>query len=122
MRTDLAIRVSDYVRENKEVFSSRLETWDQMAKRTSDQLGFEVKATQLRDVCKANNIETRRIAESKREKLCLLAENERLEDSNRSLKNILAKVAASEFIPEDLREYILAGLPQEMREALAMKS
>lgn len=114
------LRTNEWVQANRK----RLETGEygsqqKAAAAATKDLGFKVSTNVLRDLMQENGLPTRRISQRDKEKRAMEKEIELLGAENKSLKQTLAKVAAADFIPEDFKEYILAGLDEEIRTAIS---
>lgn len=124
-----SLEVHAWVNKNQELLNSgRRGTMTDVAATASKDLGFKVSTNKLKESMQLYGIETRRIFElvrlSKRNAVveALEAENARLHREICEYKTMLAKVLASQHIPEDLKDYILAGLPQQMRDKLKQEA
>ena len=120
MRTELAISLSDYVRKHRDHITTMSGTLADKAAQVSADFGTVVKQSQLRDVLRANGIETKRLGQRDRERLALLEENERLTAENNELVRTLARVLAAEICPAGLRDIAFGNLSQEIRGKLQL--
>jgi hypothetical protein len=115
------LKLNDWVQDNEEFLRSpQRGTLVELAEGAAKKLGFKVNASNLAACMKVHDIPTRKQSDHDAERLSLLACNEQQAAEIKTLRRIVAKVMASNYIPEDLREYILADLPREMKDALSV--
>lgn len=115
------LKANDWVKAN----SHRLESNEfggqkKAAAFATNELGFKVSTTVLRDLMQANGIPTARVSEAKRNTLALEQTIRTLQNENGQLKKALAKIKASEFVPDDLKQFVFAGLDDEITAALSI--
>ena len=96
-------------------------TLNGLAESASAALGFKVNASNLASIMQEHDIPTRRQSSQDADKFRYQQIIQDLSDENKMLKRVIAKCAAANFIPEDLKDYILGDLPVEMREALSVE-
>lgn len=119
MKATHVIILNQWVIENKEKLScSGRGTLSECASSASEELGFKVPTSAMRDLMLENGIETKRQSRNKSKELAMLGEIEKLTAENMQLRRTLAKVVASELIPEDLKELLFAGLNDEVKAAI----
>lgn len=115
------LKLDGWVQDNEEALRSPGRgTLAQIAEDAAKKLGFKVNASNLAACMKVHGIPTRKQSDADAERLALLASNEQQAEEIKTLRHIVAKVMASNYIPDDLRDYILADLPREMKDALAI--
>ena len=114
-----AVRLDDYVQANRDKLnSSDRGTLKQCAEKATNELGYAVAPSRMRDAMQVRGIETKRIGQRQSEKMAMLSEIEKLTAENMQLRRTLAAVAASEYVPEDIKNMVFGGLSQEIREAI----
>lgn len=120
MKAAHTIELNEWVVKNSgQLKSGEFKTIKSMATHAQSDLGFKVPPSAFRDILQVNGIDTKRVSESKRQELAFRAEIDRLNQEIKQLKHALAKVASAEFVPEDLKDFVFAGLSEEVRQALA---
>ena len=120
MNIENALRLNDWVVGHADHLGSAARgTISSDACAATDDLKCKVTSGNLSAVLRKHGIETKRLSDKERQRVILYDENERLRAENMLLRRIIAKVESSKYLPDDLKEYILSSLPQEIREALA---
>ncbi len=119
------MRASNVLTANKwvKVNSARLKSGEfgsqqKASESATKELGFKVSVGVLRDLMKSQGIPTKRVSESKRTEDALRLKITTLEKQNLQMKKILARIKAAETIPDDLKNYILEGLDNDILEAI----
>ena len=119
MKVEHSIELGKWVEHQRESLSGAGRgTLADVADRAEKDLGFKVPTGCVRNAMKANGIETRRVSNREAEKLTMLAEIEKLTAENMALKRTLAKVKASEYVPDDFKDYVFSGLNEEIVTAI----
>lgn len=106
------------INNRKHLMSADRGTIKQLASKASLDLGIKVPSGALADLMRANGIETRRLSRQETKELAMRGEIEKLTAENLELRRTLGKVEASDYIAADLKEFIFAGLKEEIREAI----
>lgn len=119
MNAETFKRLDAWIADNREFLnSSERGTLVQLAEKAATAIDRKVSANALRDLLIENGIETRRQSKSESEKLAFLGEIEKLTAENMELRRTLAKVAASDYVPDDFKEFVFAGLKEEVKAAI----
>ena len=119
MKATHAVILNNWIRDNREFLkSSSRGTLKGCAAKASEELGFNVPPNALRDLMQEQGIETRRLSQRQSKELAMLGEIEKLTAENMELRRTLGKVAASEYVPEDFKEFVFAGLKEEVKSAI----
>lgn len=111
--------LNQWVLNNRKLLSTgERGTLRQLADRATNDLSIKVPSGALAELMRANGIETRRLSRQQTKELAMRGEIEKLTAENMELRRTLAKVAASDYIQPDLKDFVFAGLKEEIREAI----
>lgn len=111
--------LNQWVLNNRKLLSTgERGTLQQLADRAANELAIKVPSGALAQLMRANGIETRRLSRQQTKELAMRGEIEKLTAENMELRRTLAKVAASDYIQPDLKDFVFAGLKEEIREAI----
>tara|TARA_Y100000310_G_C20526952_1_gene736533 strand:- start:567 stop:938 length:372 start_codon:yes stop_codon:yes gene_type:complete len=119
MKATNVVILNEWVLNNKaHLASSDRGTLQTCAAKASSDLGFKVPASALRELMQSQGLETRRLSATKSKELSMTGEIEKLTAENMELRRTLAKVAASDYVPDDFKEFVFAGLKEEVKSAI----
>lgn len=118
MKATDVITLNEYVRNNRDALSNRASSLKEVAANAAEVLGIKVPVSALRELMLSQGIETKRLSQRQSEKLAMLAEIEKLTAENMELRRTLAKVATSNQIDDDLRDFLFSGLNEEVKTAI----
>lgn len=119
MKATNAVILNQWVLNNRKLLSTGDRgTIVQLANRASEELKFKVSTNSLAELMRGNGIDTRRQSKRQTRELAMLSEIEKLTAENMELRRTLAKVAASDYITPDLKDFVFAGLKDEVRDAI----
>jgi hypothetical protein len=114
-----AVQANVWVDNNRSYLTGPMRgTNKEAAQKASEELGFKVPVSMLTTLMQANGIETRRVSKAKAEKCAMQGEIERLNAKVMELTRTLAKVHISENVSEDMKDFIFAGLDDEIMQAI----
>jgi len=118
MKAVNVVRLDEWIASNRKMLATgERGTMKELAAKAAKDLGVKVPTGALADLMREQGIETRRLSRKQTKELAMLGEIEKLTAENMELKRTLAKVAASDYIPGDLKDFLFAGLKEEIREA-----
>lgn len=123
MKATNVVVLNEWVGNNRAYLaSSQRGTLTECAAKATEALGFKVPPSALRELMLSQGIETRRMSERQSKELAMRGEIETLTAENMELRRTLAKVAASEYVPDDFKEFIFAGLKEDIKTAIFGKT
>jgi hypothetical protein len=119
MKATHVVALNSWIHANQQSLeSSERGTLSDCAKRATESLGFKVPVHTLSELMRNQGIETRRMSSRQSKELAMLGEIEKLTAENMELRRTLAKVAASDYVPDDFKEFVFAGLKEEVKGAI----
>lgn len=119
MKATDAVILSNWIDDNRtRLSSSERGTLSECAKEAAERLGFKVSTSALSELMRSKGIETRRLSNRQSKELAMIGEIERLTAENMELRRTLAKVAASDYVPDDFKDFVFAGLKDEIKSAI----
>jgi|TARA_Y100000310_G_C20537170_1_gene741413 SMC interacting uncharacterized protein involved in chromosome segregation len=119
MKTTHAVILNEWVTNNKSYLSSGSRgTLQDCATKASAELSIKVSSSALRELMQSQGIDTKRLSARQSEKLSMLGEIEKLNAEVMELRRTLAKVAASDYVPEEIKDFVFAGLKEEVKTAI----
>lgn len=114
-----AVLLNEWITNNRATLTtSERGTLGECATRACGELGFKVPTGTLASLMRSQGIETRRLSARQGKELAMRGEIESLTAENLELRRTLAKVWASEYVPDDFKEFVFAGLKEEIKAAI----
>ena len=119
MRALHAVMLNDWIVKNKESLAGPGRgTMKDVCNRATVELDFKVSTNAMAELLRDNGIETKRVSAKRAKEAAMQGEIEKLTAENMELRRTLAKVAASEYVPDDFKDFIFAGLKDEVKAAI----
>ncbi len=113
------VTLNEWIINNRgHLSSSDRGTLKDCATKATGDLGFKVTTSTLTALMRSQGIETRRLSARQSKELAMAGEIEKLTAENMELRRTLAKIAASEYVPEDFKDFVFAGLKDEVKNAI----
>ena len=116
MKTTHSVILNEWITNNKSSLSSAARgTIQDCADRAAVDLKFKVSTSALRELMQSQGMETKRVSMKQAEKLAMLGEIEKQSAEIMELRRTLARVAASEYVSEEFKEFVFGGLKDEFK-------